>query len=167
MRRASWAKSNRGAWPTITKSAIVSRELERYAERGVFRAFSRTGDEFQFRWLWDLRFHLTFDRKRGSLTFKKLLPNIPAGSDLETGLKDFLESFGSPERPAHRRIDAARLSVGFANRRGTVTLTFRIVGDNHEYAVKKALGIVNEVFLGFLNLRYPEYMAENFRLPQE
>lgn len=110
---------------------------------------------------------MTFDRKAGALAFKKLLPNIPAGSDLETGLKEFLKSLGSYERPAHRRLDHARLAVRYANRRGTVTLAFVISGDDHEYAVKKALEVVNEIFLGFLNLHYPEYMAENFRLPLE
>jgi hypothetical protein len=187
-RRDSWEKSNRGAWLTIIKqgdrsrepevrskpaslggscAAVVSRELQRYAARGVFRAFSRTGDEFHFHWLWDLPFHLTFDRKAGVLAFKKLLPNIPAGSALEASLKEFLKGFGSSERPAHRRIDPERVSVRYANRRGTITLSFVISGDNHEYAVRKVLQLVNEVFLGFLHLHYPEYMAENFRLPLE
>jgi hypothetical protein len=159
-------KSNRGAWPTITNAAI-NRELERYARRGVFRSFSRAGDEFHFHWLRDLPFHLNFDREAGALIFPKLLPNVARGSDLELGLKTFVDSFGAQDRPAHRRIDPAKLKVRYANRRGAVTLKFAIAGNDPEYAVKKALQLVNEVFLGFLSLHHPEYMAENFRLPLE
>jgi hypothetical protein len=165
MRRDSWAKSNRGAWPTIT-SVAIGRELERYARRGVFRSFSRTGNEFRFHWLWGLPFHMTLDRRAAALVFPELLPNVPAGSGLERELKAFLRSFRAPDRPSHRRIDPKRLSVRCANRRGSVSLAFTI-RDDHEYAVSKALQLVNEVFLGFLNLHHPDYMAENFRLPLE
>jgi hypothetical protein len=159
-------KSNRGAWPTITNAAI-QRALERYAGRGVFRSFSRTGDEFHFHWLRDLPFHLTFDRKSVALLFPNLLPNVPARSDLELGLKKFVRGFNAADRPAHRRIDPAKLAVRYANRRGAVTLRFAIADADSEYAVSKALQIVNEVFLEYLSLHHPEYMAENFQLPLE
>ena len=32
--------------------------------------------------------------------------------------------------------------------------------------VKKAINLVNEVFAGFLNVSCPEYMVENFRMPE-
>jgi hypothetical protein len=57
--------------------------------------------------------------------------------------------------------------VRYANRRGTVTLSFTIRDNDHGYAVRKVLAVTNEVFLGYLNMHHPEYMAENFRLPLE
>jgi hypothetical protein len=110
---------------------------------------------------------MTLDHTAGALEFRKLLPNVPAGSDLDRGLKAFVRGFTSAERPAHRRIDATKLKIRYANRRGTVTLAFAMVEKDPAYAVQKSLQVVNEVFVGFLSLHHPEYMAENFRLPLE
>jgi hypothetical protein len=115
----------------------------------------------------DLPFHLTFDRKSAALIFPDLLPNVPARSDLELGLKKFVRAFSTADRPLHRRIDPAKLEVRCSNRRGAVTLRFMIAGGDSEYAVSKALQIVNEVFLGYLSLHHPEYMADSFELPLE
>lgn len=133
----------------------------------MFRSFSCIGSEFRFAWLWGLPFQLAFDRKSATLEFRKLLPNVAAGSDLEVRLKAFVRGFHAPDRPAHRRLDPARLAVHYFNRRGTATLAFAVRDQDPGYAVQKALQVVNEIFLGFLNLHYPEYMAANFRLPQE
>ena len=152
--------------------AHVKKILASYAERGVFRSFSQVAGgkgqaEFRFNWLWSLPFHLTFDAQRGALSFRKLLPGIPAGSQLEAELKAFIDSLSSEDRPEHRRMDRSRLTLRYSNLRGTVTLTFRILGKDCEYGVRKALMIVNEVFLSFLNVRFPEYMVEKFKLPED
>jgi len=47
------------------------------------------------------------------------------------------------------------------------TVWTRVAGGDYEYAVKRAINLVNELFVGFLNLRYPEYMIKAFRLPEE
>jgi hypothetical protein len=147
---------------------VVSSQLQAYAQRGVFRSFSQTATgEFRFTWLWNLPFRLSFDAKRGALDFKKLLPNIPAGSDLNTELKTFIKNCSSPDRPEHRRLDRQRVSVRYSNRSGTIGLTFLVLKNDYEYGVKKAINVVNEVFAGFLNVRYPEYMIENFHMPEE
>ena len=141
------------------------RSLERYAARGVFRSFSQTApDEFRFRWLWNLPFHITFDRARGALRFPDLLTGIRRGSALETELKAALRAICAADRPEHRRIDARRLSVRYSNRRGAVSLSFVVLGNDYEYGVQKAINVVNEIFVGFLNVRHPEYMAESFHL---
>jgi len=150
----------------------VRRVLEAYARRGVFRSFSQTSSgsrqtEFRFHWLWNLPFHLAFDAGRGALSFRKLLPHIPAGSDVDAGLRAFLKSCSSPDRPEHRRIDPARVAVRYSNRRGAATLTFQAVGNDFEYAVKKAINLVNEIFLGFLNADHPDYMARHFSIPED
>lgn len=152
--------------------ALLTRELEHYAERGIFRSFSHKPaaggrTEFHFHWLWNLAFHLTFDPEQRALQFKKLLPNVPAGSDLETELKEFLHDCSSPDRPEHRRADPKRLAVRSANRRGALTLTFVVEANDYSYAVKKAIHLVNELFVAFLSVRYPECMAQNFHLSNE
>ncbi len=151
---------------------MVSRQLETYAQRGVFRSFSQVGArgqqaEFRFHWLWNLPFHLTFDGERRAFSFRRLLVNVAPGSELDLGIKSFIKDCCSPERPAHRRLDPKRLAVRYANRRGTVTVTFVVVGNDYEYGVKKAINLVSELFIGLLNARYPEYLTENFGLPED
>jgi len=152
--------------------AIVRDELARYAERGVFGSFSETRAsdgtaEFKFNWLWKLPFRLTFDPKRQVIIFKKLLPDVEPGSDLDAALKAFLKECSSASRPEHRRVDPEQISVQYANRRGTISLTFRAVAGDYEYTVQRAINLVNELFVGFLNLCYPAYMAKVFHLPEE
>jgi hypothetical protein len=150
----------------------VKKILASYAERGVFRSFSQVPGEkgkaeFRFNWLWNLPFHLTFDPVTATLSFRKLLPGIPRGTQFETELKQFIGDFSEAARPDHRRIDPVRLSLRYSNQRGTVALTFRILEREYEYGVRKAVNVVNEIFLSFLNVRFPEYMAAKFKLPEE
>lgn len=149
---------------------VISRQLETYAQRGVFRSYSQNGKDataFRFYWLWNLPFHLTYHKKQKTLEFTKLFPNMISGSDLETELKALIKQASSPDRPEHRRLDPRRLTAHYMNRRNTGSLKFLIAGDHHEYAVKHALNLISEIFVGFLNVRYPEYMAKNFSMPEE
>jgi hypothetical protein len=151
---------------------IVNEQLTTYAQRGVFRSFSQTRaastqGEFHFYWLWDLPFHLSFDGKRKALSFKNLLPGIPARSELNIKLKAFIKSRCSSDQPEHRRLDPKRVSVRYTNLRGNVSIAFLVLEGDYEYAIKKALNLVNEIFVGFLNVYFPEYMAEHFRRPEE
>ncbi len=152
--------------------AVVRRELEQYAERGVFRSFSPISSsngktEFQFSWLWNKPFHLGFDEKRKTLTFRRLLPNLPVGSPIETGVRAFLESVASSERPEHRRLDPARVVIQYSNQRGTASLAFRVLDADFAHGVQRTMDIVNEVFLMFLGPRYPEYLVATFNLPED
>jgi len=149
-------------WLERNRAAEV---LERYAQRGVFRSFSQTApNQFHFQWLWNLPFRLTFDAARCAWRFPNLLPDIPRGSPLETELKAALRAICAADRPEHRRIDARRLSVRYSNRRGTVSLSFVVLRGDYGYGVKKAIGLVNELFVGFLNVHHPDYMAGTFHL---
>jgi hypothetical protein len=152
--------------------AALKKVLASYAERGVFRSFSQVRGEkgkaeFRFNWLWNLPFHLTYDSERRALSFRKLLPGVPRGSQMEAELKAFIASLSSMDRPEHRRIDSARVAVRYSNQRGTVGLTFRILEKDCEYGVRRAVNAVNEIFLGFVNARFPEYMVAKFRMPEE
>lgn len=146
--------------------------LSEYAERGVFRSFSevagRAGKtEFRFYWLFNLPFQLAFDESRGELVFRKLLPGIAAGSQIEKELKAFLDELSSEDRVPHRRLDLKKTTLRYANQRGTVALKFRVLDGDCEYGTRRAVNLVNEVFLSFLNVRFPEYMIEKFKLSDE
>jgi hypothetical protein len=151
----------------IQPAAAIHGLLEAYARRGVFRSFSQTrGDskqaEFRFFWLWNLPFYLTFDTKRKALIFKNLLPDVPAGSPLNTQLKAFIKNRCSDEPPEHRRLDPEQMSIRYSNLKGHISITFLVKKDNYDYGVRKALNLIHEIFAGFLNVHFPEYTAEHF-----
>jgi hypothetical protein len=151
---------------------LIHHKLETYARRGVFRSFSQTRAggrqaEFCFYWLWNLPFRLSFDSKRKTLAFKKLLPGIPKESELNARLKAFIKDRCSTDQPEHRRVDPKRVSIRYSNLRGNVSLTFLVAGNDYEYGVRKALNLVNEIFVGLLNVYFPEYVAEHFRGQEE
>jgi hypothetical protein len=158
--------------PRTHPVTAVSEQLKAYAQRGVFRSFSQTRAEgsqaeFRFYWLWDLPFHLSFDGKRKTLAFKKLLPGVPAGSELNTELKAFIKARCSNNQPEHRRLDPKQISIQYSNLRGKVSITFVVLEDDYHYGVKKALNLVNEIFVAFLNVYFPEYMTQYFRRPED
>lgn len=164
----------------IQPLALVNSELESYARRGVFRSFSQTGGngktaEFRFFWLWNLPFHLTVDTGRKSLSFKNMLSNVPVGSELDASLKALVKLRSSINKQKtkeegdveHRQVDPKRVSVRYYNRRGEVSLIFTVAGNEYQYAVQKALNLVNEIFVGLLNARFPEYVARHFRQQED
>jgi hypothetical protein len=56
--------------------------------------------------------------------------------------------------------------VSGATRRGDWSLTVTVRGRNHEYAVQRALNLINELFL-FLHESHPEYLVRHFGLSPE
>ena len=152
--------------------AIIHAQLESYARRGVFRSFSQTRadgsqTEFRFYWLWNLPFRLSFDGKRKILSFKKLLPGVLPGSELNIQLKAFIKDRCSSDQPEHRRLDPKRVSIRYSNLRGNVSISFLVVKNDYEYGVKKSVNLVNEIFVGFLNVYFPEYIAQHFHRQEE
>jgi hypothetical protein len=79
------------------------------------------------------------------------------------------EAVGARRRhttPPHKRLDGRRASLAAGVQRGDWGLTVRIRGANHEYAVRHALNLVNELFL-LLQERYPDYLIGSFGLSAE
>jgi hypothetical protein len=68
--------------------------------------------------------------------------------------------------PDHKRIDARKARLGCAVRRGDFSLSVEIRGRNQDYAVSKALNLVNEMFVA-LHEGYPDYLVEHFGISQE
>ena len=154
------------------QSASVADVLEAYARRGVFRSFSRTQQspsraEFRFRWLLDLPFRVVWNDRAATLTFPDLLPDVEPRSLLERGLRAFVKARSSASLPDHRWIDPARLAVACSNRGGQVSLSLRVHARQYEYGVKKAVQLVNEIFLSFLSVLHPDYLSRAFHLPEE
>lgn len=148
----------------------VSTALQRYADRGVFRGFRavpgpRGRVDYVFLWLLRRPMTAAFDARRGVLVFPALFPAVSSPA-MAAELKDLVVQRSTRDQPAHKRIDGRRARFTCALRKGTWTLTVTIRGANHDYAVRHALNLINELFLA-LHTSYPEYLVEHFGLSTE
>jgi hypothetical protein len=144
------------------KISDVERVLQGYANRGVFRAFTRSGTAFRFTWLWNLPFRASF--RAGILEFPELLPGIPVRSRLERELRKFIRECCAADRPEHRRVDPARVGVKCVRKKSAIGLAFKI---QDEYGVRAAINLINEIFLSFLNVEHASYVVAQFRVPED
>jgi hypothetical protein len=147
--------------------SVVRENLRAYADRGVFRGFSEIKNgRFQFIWVVDHRMELSVDTAKHELRFIRLLPNVPAKSALYAELKSFIERRHDKELPEHRRIDRKRAEVSCANRGGFVSVSIKVKNNQYSYGVNRIINLAHELFL-HLRERRPEYLMENFDVPQE
>ena len=170
---------------TVSSIDAVHAILEGYAERGVFRGFSRgpgsnrkgsnrksgnrksSSRKASFRLLWhrDRLFELILDLDRHTLRFPLVLPHVDAKSTMYQKLKEFLKSRQSEEMPQHRRIDTRKARVQSVNRGGNVAVILTIQDGDYEYGARKLVHLVHEIFLVFLvDGPYYESMVETFGL---
>ena len=175
-RRVAALQSRRKSGGDSRKSSGVSpidavnEILEGYAQRGVFRGFSRgqgSDRKEAFRLLWhrDLLFELIMDLDRRTLRFPLVLPQVDPKSAMYQKFKEFLKSRQSDEMPEHRRIDTRKARVRSLNRSGSVSLTVDVRDGDYEYGVRKLIHLVHEIFMGFLvDGPYYEYMVEHLGL---
>jgi hypothetical protein len=150
------------------KSLTVVREsLQTYAERGVFRGFSEgKPGQFTFVWFYQHPMELVVDTTKHSLRFKQLLPGVPVRSPLAKELKLFIAERHNEALPDHRRIDRKRAEVTLTNRGGVVSLALNVKRNDYAYGVNRLVNLVHELFV-HLRAEYPEYLVENFDVPQE
>ena len=92
-----------------------------------------------------------------------MCPRTPVAA----GPNALLAACPPPHRPDHPRVDPAKIRVSYANRAKSVTLTIKSLDADWETATRKAIHLLNEVFLNFLNARHPDYMIATFKLPDE
>jgi len=78
-------------------------------------------------------------------------------------LREFLKACQDGDRPAHRRIDALKAKVACTNRGGNVGLTMAIADGDYEYATRKFIHLIQEIYLVFLAEHF-EYQVEAFDL---
>jgi hypothetical protein len=145
----------------------VREALQTYADRGVFRGFSEIkAGHFTFVWQLHHQMELSVDTGKGALRFKQLLPNVPAKSDLYAELKGFIQERHNPELPEHRRIDRKRAEASCANRGGFISVSLKVKNNQYAYGVNRIVNLAHELFL-HLRERWPDYLVENFDVPQE
>lgn len=146
----------------------VAEILEGYASRGVFRGFSRgpvRNGEATFKILWhrDRLLELVLDAHRHTIRFPTLLPE--ADSSMCRELREFLKSRHSSNLPEHRRIDPRKALIRCRHQGGGITVSFTVKDGDFDYAARKLIHIVNEIFMVFLsNGRYHEYLVRTFNL---
>ena len=151
---------------------MVGEVLRSYADRGVFRGFAdqpfvRGRAEYRFLWLHETPFRLVLDTRKGTLTLRDLLPNVPYPSAMDRSFRAFLKERSSPSLPPHRRIDPDKATLRCTNRGGRVSVSIEVTKGDWAYAVKKAVSLLSEIFHGFLRGPYFRYMAENFNEAEE
>ncbi len=150
---------------------IVRNGLQVYADRGIFRGLNeakpRDGTQsFKFVWLGDRSLEFAIDTRKAHLMFKHLLPNVPSKSELYSDLKRFLKSRCDADLPKHRRIDSKRAEVVCVNRSGRVSIALKVRNNQYAYGLNRLVNLVHEIFVQ-LNDSHPDYMCENFDVPQE
>lgn len=148
---------------------MVTEVLQEYADRGVFRGFratplARGRVEYQFLWLTKKPMTAVFDPHRRRLTFPSALPHVDRG--IAAGMKAIVDARSSRSVPSHKRIDARKCRIAAAVRKGDLSLTAEIRGDNHDYAVSRSLNVINEMFVA-LHEHHPGYLIERFGISSE
>ena len=147
----------------------VSQALQAYADRGLFRGFRATAAarkriEYLFVWLTKKPMTAVFDPATKRLSFPSLLPHLDR--DAAARMKAVVESRTARHQPEHKRVDARRGKISSAVRKGDFSLVVEIRGQNHDYAVSKALNVINELFVT-LQEHHPEYLIERFGFSTE
>ena len=146
---------------------VVREKLQEYADRGVFRGFSETrAGQFKFAWGIHIEMELIVDSGKKALRFRRLLPNLPANSDLYRELKAFVADRHDPALPEHRRIDRRRAEAFCSSRGGNFSLELRVKNSQYEYAVNRIVNLVHELFVHLKDV-HPGYLAESFDVPED
>lgn len=120
---------------------------------------------FKILWHRDRFFDLVLDTREKTLRFPVVLPEVPAKSSMYGEFKEFLESRAAASLPEHRRIDKKKASVRASNRGGNVALTLTVRNGDYEYATRKLIHLVHEIYLVFLyEARNYDYLIKTFDL---
>lgn len=147
---------------------IVADALKHYAERGVFRGFGAQGKRsgkyhYRIRWHYESDITLTFDPKTKTLRFPALFPDVGSHAGMYDALRGYVKRRKSDALPDHRRLDTERIDVRLVNRGGVVSLSVKSLDGDIEYAVRKLVHLVHEIFIDFLrDGQYYEYLVEAF-----
>lgn len=116
-------------------------------------------------WHYDRPFELHLDSAKKTLRFPAILPAVPARSAMYRELQAFVKARQSGEMPEHRRVDPSKARVALANQRGAVSISVVVKDADFDYATRKSIQVVHEIFLTFLvDGPYYEYMVEHLGL---
>ena len=149
----------------------VDETLELYANKGVFRGFSRTLTRdkvvyYRMQWHKDRFYDLHFDTTKSSLRFPVVLPKVPR--EMYEAFKVFVASRQSDKMLAHRVIDPQKVRISCSLKNGNISLLFIAKDKDYEYATQKLINLMHEVFMVFLrDGLYYEYMIETFDVDRD
>ena len=119
-------------------------------------------------WHHDRPFEMLLDVPNKTLQFPDVLPGVPARSAMYRELRAFLQARQSQEMPEHRRVNPAKARLAVGNKRGAVSVTVTVKDGDFDYAARKIIHIVHEIFLIFLvDGPYFEYMVEHLGLDED
>lgn len=153
--------------------AVVTGILEGYAAKAVFRGFSAhpgAKGQASYRMIWhhDRPFEMLLDVGKKTLQFPEVLPGVPARSPMYRELQSFLKERQSEEMPEHRRVNPTKARLASSNKRGVVSVTVTAKDGDFDYATRKIIHIVHEIFLIFLvDGPYFEYMVQHLGLDED
>lgn len=148
----------------------VTEILEAYAQKAVFRGFSAypgTKGKASYRMVWhhDRPFELLLDIPKKTLRFSDVLPGVSARSPMYGDLQAFLKERQSGELPEHRSINPSKARLTAHSTRGNVSIKLTVKDSDFDYATRKIVHIVHEIFMIFLvDGPYFEYMVERLGL---
>lgn len=119
-------------------------------------------------WHHDRPFEMLLDVGKKALQFPEVLPGVPARSQMYRDLRAFLKERQSEEMPEHRRVNPAKARLAWSNKRGIVSVTVTARDGDLDYATRKIIQIVHEIFLIFLvDGPYFEYMVQHLGLDED
>lgn len=149
--------------------SAVTESLRSYADRGVFRGFRATPavrgrTAYDFKWLTKKVVHAEFDPRTNTLSFPDVFPAIDKATAAD--LAAVIDARSKRGVPDHKRFDGRRAKFAGTVRKGAFSLAVVVRGNNHEYAVKTALSLINEMFVA-LQEHHPEYLIEQFGMSAE
>lgn len=148
----------------------VTATLQYYATRGIFRGFSpvsETKNQTTYRMVWhrDHRFEFIADSAKKSLRIPVVLPNVPSDSDMYAAFKEYVKRRRNQALPDHRKIDETKVAIKVLNRSSNISLTANVLDDDFEYATKKLVHLVHEIYMDFLMDGHNyDYLVETFNL---
>ena len=155
---------------TATAADIVTSTLQNYADRGIFRSFSpvnQTKHQTVYRMIWhrDHRFEVIADTAKKTLRIPVVLPEVPSDSDMYSAFKEYVKRRRRQTLPDHRKMDETKMQVKVFNRASNISLTAKVLDDDFEYATKKLVNLVHEIYMDFLmDGRNYDYLVETFNL---
>lgn len=115
-------------------------------------------------WHKDRFYDLVFDASRHSLRLLVVLPKT--SREMYEEFKKFAASRQSGEMLPHRRIDPNKVRISCSRKNGDISLLFIARDGGDEYALKKLVHLMHEIFLDFLR-DYYEYTIETFDLDRD
>ena len=119
-------------------------------------------------WHYDRPYEMWLDVGKKTLQFPAVLPGVPVRSPMYRELKAFLKVRQTAEMPEHRRVNPAKARLTPANKRGMVSIALTVKDDDFDYAARKIIQIVHEIFLIFLgDGPYFEYLVEHLGLDED